>query len=171
MLLLLCVGIPLGGSAAPVDSATAIVEIRQDVVMRGDVQEIIDKLQELINELNKAKDEVESDITRPGDNADDVRLTSINIRLFNYLNNASHKISDILNPQIAPTLDPVDAGSVENVVTPTSLLQYANTTLGLANEALAAATTLNQPLRDEVIGSKVKTVQYLMPGYYAAAGL
>ncbi len=160
MVLLLVTLWPMGGSVAA----------SQETTRMFDGQSIIEKLEELIEALEKSKDEVQGDVSLDAGHNGETEMMSLNMRLFSHINSASRSVDDILDPMVEPNLDPVDAGEVENVVPPTSLIQYANTTLGLAYEALAAATSLGQPLRDEVIGSKLKTIDLLMPGYYAAAG-
>ena len=77
-------------------------------------------------------------------------------------------IDQVFNPLQDPNLSPVDAGTSEHLK-PRTLTEFADTSLTLADEALAAAQTLNQPLRDETIGSKLKTIEDLLPLYLQAA--
>lgn len=77
-------------------------------------------------------------------------------------------IDQMFNPLQDPNLSPVDAGTSEHLF-PRTLTEFADTSLTLADEALAAAQTLNQPLRDETIGSKLKTIEELLPLFLQVA--
>lgn len=169
-LLLLVAGAPMGGSVVASDAMITSAAPDHETMQIFDAQEVIDRLKELLEALEDAKKEVEEDVSRTANGVGETGMKTVNFKLFGHLNSATRSIDDILDPTVEPNLDPVDAGSVESVIIPVSLIQYANTTFALANEALAAAMALNQPLRDEVIGSKLKTIDSLMPGYYSAAG-
>ena len=77
----------------------------------------------------------------------------------------------LLDPLELPNLEPVDAGIVNILIGPETLEDYATTVLGLADDALWAHDNLSQPLRDFTIGTDVKTIRHLLPGYRLAAGL
>ena len=74
----------------------------------------------------------------------------------------------MFDPLQDPSLSPVDAGSVERFTPPSTLADYADLTLTLADEAQAAALSLSQPLRDETIGSKLKTIEMILPDFLQA---
>ena len=57
---------------------------------------------------------------------------------------------------------------MEAITEPSTLSDYAAVSLTLADEALAAALSLSQPMRDKTIGSKLKTIESLLPGYLQA---
>ena len=84
------------------------------------------------------------------------------------MDDAQTQIDQLFDPLQNPNLNPVDAGEVERIATPSTLADYADVSLSLADEAMAAALSLSQPLRDETIGSKLKTIEFLPPGYLPA---
>ncbi|UCD74921.1 MAG: hypothetical protein JSV91_14180 [Phycisphaerales bacterium] len=78
-------------------------------------------------------------------------------------------VVQILDPLQIPTLTPTDAGSIDPSVDPTSLTEYADECVLLAEEAWQAAQSSRSD--DEVIGTKLKTIESLLPAYRQAVGI
>lgn len=128
-----------------------------------DLSDLIALIEEMIRILEEAKRKVEEgpDGKRDGPLVFPQPLSAL-------LDGAQAQIDQLFNPLQNPNLTPVDAGSVERFIPPSTLADYADMSLTLADEALAAALSLSQPLRDETIGSRLKTIEMLLPGYLQA---
>jgi hypothetical protein len=70
----------------------------------------------------------------------------------------------ILDPAAGPVLSPPDAGAVEKSVDPVTLHEHAGSCCILALEAVVAVLT-DPDGKDELLGSKLKTIRYLLPRY------
>jgi hypothetical protein len=87
------------------------------------------------------------------------------------LADAESIIVQILDPNQAPCLDPVDAGSVDSGVEPALLSEYAYECKLMAEEALQAALSSPTVTNAEIVGTKLKTIASLLPGYRQEAGI
>ncbi|MCZ6835322.1 MAG: hypothetical protein O7G85_06055 [Planctomycetota bacterium] len=127
------------------------------------IRELLEKLKE---NAGKAKDKVDGTGT-----PEERSFRRVILGLEDDLDAIDADIDKLLDPNQYPSLSPYDAGFMEPVGVPNSLEDHASVVLTLAIEALAAYNALSQPLRDETVGSKIKTIQALMPGYRDDAGL
>lgn len=87
----------------------------------------------------------------------------------NLLDNAEALIDQILDSNEYPSLTPADAGSVDPSFAPTTLPEYATDSNDLAVDALQEA--LSRIVDDAVIGTDLKTIKGLLPGYRQEAGI
>jgi hypothetical protein len=124
------------------------------------IDDVIEVLEEVEEELSKSDQEV-AGASGPLDEPKRSLVAG-------YLDNAASRIDQLLSPNSYPSLTPSAAGSVDVNVNPSSLAEYAADTLACAQEALIEALTSGD---DEVIGSKMKTIQTLLPAYRALAGI
>lgn len=85
------------------------------------------------------------------------------------LDDAEGIIAQILDPFQPPYLTPVDAGSVDSSVQPDLLSEYADDCDALAYEAWQAADAVDP--NDVLIGTNLKTIEALLPGYRTEAGI
>ena len=84
------------------------------------------------------------------------------------LADAEDAIDTILDPAASPSLDPPGAGSVISG-TPADLPAYAATCADYGAEA--HTNWSDQTPDDDYIGSRLKTIAALLPGYRTAAGI
>ncbi|MCH7601151.1 MAG: hypothetical protein IIB54_00130 [Planctomycetes bacterium] len=129
----------------------------------SNLDDIIALIEELIRILEEAKRKIEEG---PDGKRDDPLVFPLPLSVI--LDGVQAQIDQLFDPLQDPSLSPVDAGSEERNLIPTTLSEYADVSLALGDEALAAALSLNQPLRDETIGSKLKTLEGLLYGYLLA---
>lgn len=87
----------------------------------------------------------------------------------NLLDNAEALIDQILDSNEYPSLTPADAGSIDSSFAPTILPDYASDSNDLAVDALQEA--LSRIVDDAVIGTDLKTIKSLLPGYRLEAGI
>jgi len=160
-LLLVLLIFPLSLQAAnPTSPATPTVAFQADLCPAPDtLDDLIEILKQIEKELGKAKKQAEGNDSSPG-----------NDQLEIYLDNTQLLIDQIFDPYQDPSLDPVDAGSIDPTVSPITLSEYADVCLDLAADAEDEAEFASPPDHD-VIGSKLKTIDSLLPGYRLAAGL
>ncbi|NNF43323.1 MAG: hypothetical protein HKN62_09790 [Phycisphaerales bacterium] len=85
------------------------------------------------------------------------------------LDSAEGLIAKILDPQQDPSLLPVDAGAADSTVSATGLAEHATTTRDLAADAVTEAH--GSTVDHDAIGTGLKTILDLLPGYRAAAGI
>ncbi len=78
-------------------------------------------------------------------------------------------VSDILDPNTYPSLDPHDAGDVLPYILPTTLEECAEICCDLADEAYFES--LNENMDQDYIGSRIQTLETLMDDYRSLAGL
>ena len=128
-----------------------------------DLTDLIKLIEELIRILEEAKRKIEEG---PDGKRDGPLVFPQPFSVL--LDGVQAQIDQLFDPLQYPSLTPVDAGRVERITTPITLADYADVSLTLGDEALAAALSLSQPLRDEAIGSKLKTIEDLLPGYLQA---
>lgn len=125
-----------------------------------DLLELLERLKKLFEEaLEKAKE-----IEEQGGGG----TSALFLGLFNDLDMAGTEVSNLFNPLISPRLDPIDAGTADRLLPGLDLLDFANLALLNAEQAIVATNTLSWPLRDEVIGSRIKTIQAILPLYHDA---
>lgn len=129
----------------------------------SNLDDIIALIEELIRILEEAKRKIEEG---PDGKRDDPLVFPLPLSVI--LDGVQAQIDQLFDPLQDPSLSPVDAGSVERFTPPSTLADYAAMNLTLADEALAAALSLSQPLRDETIGSRLKTIELLLPVYLQA---
>jgi len=132
-----------GGNLAPVPDAS-------DDIYRA--------LKELQRELEDAE-EASGGGSMPG-----------NAELGLYLDNAEAIIDQFFDPYQDPSLDPVDAGSIDPTYSPVTLSEFAATCVALAEDAVEEGELGGAADHDE-IGSQLKTIESLLPGYRLSAGL
>lgn len=82
---------------------------------------------------------------------------------------AEEHIDRILDPTQSPSLSPSDAGSIDRSYKPSSLTDHASDCVELSTAALVAA--MIDPIPDEYIGTKIKTIKALLPEYRELAGI
>lgn len=87
----------------------------------------------------------------------------------NLLDNAEALIDQILDSNVYPSLTPADTGSVDPSFAPTTLPEYATDSNDLAVDALQEAQS--RIVDDEIIGTDLKTIKSLLPGYRQEAGI
>jgi hypothetical protein len=83
--------------------------------------------------------------------------------------NSAELIDAIYDPNESPSLDPVNAGTVIGSYDPTTLVDFAADCVTLSTQAHAESQTESPD--DDYIGDRLKTINALLPGYRAAAGL
>ncbi|HEB60350.1 MAG TPA: hypothetical protein ENJ06_00840 [Phycisphaeraceae bacterium] len=81
---------------------------------------------------------------------------------------AEGEIDTLFDGNVQPNLSPVDAGSVDTSVQPSGLPAYAQACVDLADDAVTEA---NGNRDNNIIGSKVKTIDHLMPTLKSLAGI
>lgn len=154
-------------AAAQSDESTTPVLKAQNHQEIGPVSDALDDVIALLLEIIRIFEEAQRKIEEGPDGKKDGPLIfpqPVSV----LLDGTQDLIDQMFNPLQDPNLSPVDAGTSEHLK-PRTLTEFADTSLTLADEALAAAQTLNQPLRDETIGSKLKTIEDLLPLYLQAA--
>ena len=154
-------------AAAQTGESSPIVRLDSNRQTIGPVSDLLDEiltlLEEIIRILEEAKRKIEEG---PDGKRDDPLVFPQPLSVL--LDGVQAQIDQLFDPLQNPNLTPVDAGSVERFTPPSTLADYAAMNLTLADEALAAALSLSQPLRDETIGSKLKTIELLLPDYLQA---
>jgi hypothetical protein len=156
--------LPAGGTAFAVAAPDSGVAVSGNVLnpVADELDDIIDILKQIEKGLSDAEESVGQGSGRPSD--------PTYSDLAYYLDDAEDLIDQILDPLQEPSLDPWDAGAVDPSVTPTTLTQYADQCLSLAEEAVDEAEYGCPPDHD-VIGTRLKTIKSCLPGYRSAAGL
>ena len=86
-----------------------------------------------------------------------------------YLDNAEQLIDQILDPNVYPSLDPPEAGSVQPIVSPAILPEYAVDCRDLAQDAFDEALSLFVDY--ESIGTDLRNIKSLLPTYRDKAGI
>ncbi len=154
-LLLSPVGTGVYGSAqpGPESSLDGVLRPAPDAM-----DDLLKALKDVKKELEDAKEEAGQGAA-PGD-----------LQLEFYLVNAGLLIDQVFDPSQLPNLAPGDAGSVDPTVSPVDLSDYADVCLDLADDALSEAENSND-CDHEYIGTKLKTIRSLLPGYRLSAGL
>ena len=137
---------------ANTNGITAFVDILDD---------IIDILEDIIDDLETAEAEIG---TRTGPLQEPTKTAVANL-----LDNAEALIDQILDSNEYPSLTPADAGSVDSSFAPTTLPEYATDSNDLALDALQEALSII--VDDETIGTDLKTIKSLLPGYRLEAGI
>lgn len=136
----------------------------------GDLGPVADWLDDIIDTVEEAKEaleDAESESSSSGGWSGQIPSNSL---LAYYLDRADLAVSRILDPLWYPSLNPSGAGEIDGTVDPGTLAEYASTCRDLADEAFALAVH-DPELNAESIGSKLKTIQHLLPGYRKAANL
>ena len=138
------------------------------VSMDPGIGPVADWLDDLIRELGGLSDNAASAqavVDQEGGQLDEDSRRELQ----QYLERVEERIDTISNPNRSPSLDPPDAGSIDPTVNPTTLTEYADTCATLALEALLAA--LIDPIADEYVGTRIKTIKALLPEYRDLAGI
>ncbi|MFG0252830.1 MAG: hypothetical protein ACF8NJ_08160 [Phycisphaerales bacterium JB038] len=78
-------------------------------------------------------------------------------------------IDAIYDPNESPSLNPVNAGSVLTSYNPSTVEDYASDCATLAHQAHTESQETSPD--DDYIGDRLKTIDALLPGYRAAAGI
>jgi predicted component of type VI protein secretion system len=122
----------------------------------------------LLQLLNRLLDILEDLLDEIGDDAGPLsgdQLTNAS----GHASDAEGEIDTLFSATQSPSLDPVDAGSVDTSVQPSGLPAHAAACRDLAQ---AAVNEANDPSPDhDVIGSKVKTIDSLLPALKQLAGI
>jgi hypothetical protein len=134
----------------------------------ADIGPVAGWLDDLIRDLERVKKALEDSAVAIGGQAGPLGepLASIVDR---NLDSAEFKIRQLQDPGHSPSLEPADAGEVDETVNPTTLSEHAEACADLADEALYEAQLGDASC--EVIGTKLKTIQALLPDYRDLAGL
>ena len=124
------------------------------------LDDLLEDLKEWLEELDEILDDLPEDVDPDSETK---------LQIGQKLDDVEAVIGQILDGQQAPSLDPHDAGAVDTSVTPATRSEYAQAcrTLG----AQARQGVLSPPPDYQEIGTKLKTIQHLLPGYRAAVGL
>ena len=154
-------------STAQAYEVTSGISISSNPPSIGPISEDLSDLIAMINEIIRILEEAQRKVDEGPDGKRDGPLVFPQ-PLSVLLDGVQAQIDQLFDPLQNPSLTPVDAGRVERITTPSTLADYADVSLTLADEAMAAALSLSQPLRDETIGSKLKTIEDLLPGYLQA---
>ena len=125
------------------------------------LDDIIDIIEDILDDLAGAEAEIG---TLTGPLQDPTKTTVADL-----LDSAEAWIDQILDANEYPSLTPADAGSVDTSYDPTTLSEYATDSNDLAVDALDEALSLIVDY--EVIGSHLKTIKSLLPGYRLEAGI
>ena len=146
----------------------AQVAVDKGVASPAPVADWADDIYELINDLldilAEAKDRIENLGGEGPLESPDLSYVEADLA------DAESIIAQILDPFQPPYLTPLDAGSVDSSVQPALLSEYAYECELLAEEAWQAVNAVD-PNDDEVIGTKLKTIESLLPGYRDEAGI
>lgn len=127
------------------------------------IQDLLDLLERIRQILVEAREKAKELEEQGGGGT-----SALVLGLFNDLDMAGTEVSNLFNPLISPSLDPIDAGTADRLLPGLDLLDFANLALLNAEQAIVATNTLSWPLRDEVIGSRIKTIQAILPLYHDA---
>jgi hypothetical protein len=129
--------------------------------LEGDDKDVSDLLEKLLRQLSDAKNTV--------GNSNDPPTGADALSLAHDLDSAELKIEQLFDPYVLPVLDPVDAGAIDPAVTPLTLVEHACACADLAEEAYVLSLFGQED--HEEIGSALKTIRHLLPGYRELAGL
>jgi hypothetical protein len=153
-------------AATPHGAAAPAPAIGAD--LGADIGPVAGWLDDLIRDLERVKKALEDSAVAIAGQAGPLGepLASIVDR---NLDSAEFKISRLQDPGNSPSLEPADAGEVDGTVNPTTLSEHAEACVDLADEALYEAELGDADC--EVIGTKLKTIQALLPDYRDLAGL
>jgi len=120
-----------------------------------------DELEDLKDDLEDSDDVTGSD---PGPLSQQAREA-----VSAHLDRAETRIARIQDPGTSPSLNPPDAGTIDASVTPQTLPEYADVCVALAGAAHVESTKAEPD--DDLIGTKLKTIRSLLPGYRHLAGI
>jgi hypothetical protein len=153
------------------DAFTGTPSLEVDIGASGNVTapvpDAIDDIIDVLKQLEKDLEQAEELVAGGGyGRPDDPNPSSLDC----CLDDAEDLIDLILDPLADPSLEPADAGAVDPSVAPTTLTEYADDCLQLAEEAVDEAE-YGCPADHDVIGTRIKTIKACLPGYRAAAGL
>ncbi len=125
----------------------------------GAASPIADWLDDLIDDIDDAIDDLDdAEATVAGQQGP---LTGTDLTIVEADLYATLDIIDrILDPMQYPSLDPPDAGEIDYRVSATTLPKYAEKCVALIQEALREA--VHGAADDEYIGSRLKTLEYLI---------
>lgn len=165
----LAIAVLVAAFAGGIGAASSASSIGADASMGG-VGPVADWLDPLGGELEETGGELEDAMVEVGFSDGPLPMPK-RVKVQMYLADAEARIDRILDPTTAPSLDPGDAGAVDESVQPENLRDYAATVVGLLNEALAEFYLGGPGADAEVIGSRLKTVKALLEDYRAAAGI
>jgi hypothetical protein len=92
------------------------------------------------------------------------------------LDKVAARIDQILDPDHSPNLRPWNAGAVDDLVDPSTLDEYARTTLSLAEEAQFEVAIRGNGSDGEYLGTLMRTIEHLLTrssphSYRSLAGL
>lgn len=122
-------------------------------------------LEDLIDEVEEWLKDAEEETAESQGPLNDPPLSQVT----DDLANAESKIDNIINPSLAPSLDPTDAGSIDESEKPSTLPEYADTCNSLG--AAACVEVHKSTPSHEVLGTKIKTIKNLLTEYRNLAGI
>ena len=149
-----------------VDRSIASVEAEAAVPGLGPIANLTD---DLIKTLEDIEDELEAVTTSVGGGPGPLDGPTLD-DVADSLDVVEAVIDDLFDAAVYPSLEPVDAGAADTSVDPASLPDYAAESLFQVRAALQDLFT-TPSIDDDYIGSRLKTILYLLPGFRAEAGI
>lgn len=137
-------------------SSNAAAAAARSVECTSTLDDLLDELEEWLKDVDETLD---SEPTAP---IPETVAASVEAML----DDAEMNIDQIFDPLQSPSLSPVDAGTVDETIVPADVWEYATAVHQLALEAQNESRNANPD--HEVIGSRLKTIQSLLPGLLRA---
>jgi hypothetical protein len=151
--------VPAGRTSASVDPAVA----------NGGLGPIADLIGDLIDTLEEVEEELDAVSTSVGGNAGPLQGTTLT-DVGDALDAVEAIIEDIFDDAVYPSLEPVDAGTSDTSVDPATLPDYATDCL-LEIRAALGSLVVTPSVDADYVGSRLKTILHLLPGFREEAGL
>ena len=153
------------GTSASHSSLTAVAAAEANTSRTTASVDILDDIIDLLEDIADDLEAAEAQIGTMTEPLQEPTKTVVAI----LLDDAEALIDQILDPDEYPSLTPADAGSIITSFAPTTLPEYASYSTNLAVDALQEA--LSRVVEDAVIGTDLKTIKSLFPGYRQKAGI
>lgn len=119
---------------------------------------VIDAIDDLIEDLVESLDEAHQVATAHEGPLTGLEQQALVVRL----DKAEALIDRVFNPTVEPNLTPIDAGGISLLYTPLTLADYAEQCLELAHDAREELRINGDLFDDQLIGTKLKTIRYLI---------
>ena len=136
-----------------------VTPLQRTQIQPGDVGPIVTWLDDLIQDLEDMEDNLDDAETTVAEQQGPLVNPDLS-RVSDRLDSAMAIIDRILDPLQYPSLAPSDAGDIDYSVTPSTLPEYADKSLTLAQQAAYEAKF--GAADDDYIGSCLKTIKYLI---------